>query len=303
MRFKAGVLGVVVIMIALVGMLLGSWVMSMDVEENEVTKYNALTGIEGLFDSELTPTFTEYSPSTNYTGYYTDDSIVGENHYFDGVNYTPTQPNNYRLNLQPLNESSGSITLGDADDTEALDYFYVWTLHPNNPGVGGMQYTPGKNSCTFYELMQSQNWTQSAITIICPDPVFPSQTGVPSIVTLCIKSDIGKERSDSLLMKEPGVTGNVNFMEYRNMELTVTASYDAAKLNTPILAAKYDGSINQVTLYADREMTIPVSYASPTDTYLVWSGPVYKTSANIDYTLADIPPATYMDPAEGVSMA
>ena len=41
MRFKAGVLGVVVIMIAIFATLMGSWIMSLDVNENEVTKYNA----------------------------------------------------------------------------------------------------------------------------------------------------------------------------------------------------------------------------------------------------------------------
>ena len=78
MAYKAGVLGVAILMVAIVGTLMGSWVMSMDVEEEQVIKYDPLADIVGLFDSEQTPTFTEYSPSTNYTGYYTDTSVIGE---------------------------------------------------------------------------------------------------------------------------------------------------------------------------------------------------------------------------------
>ena len=101
-------------MLALMGTILGAWIMSMDVNETTVTKYNPLAEITGEFDKEQTPDFVEYNPSTNYTGYYTPDSVVGDNKYFDGVEYKESAPNNYRLNLQPITDSSATYTLSDS---------------------------------------------------------------------------------------------------------------------------------------------------------------------------------------------
>ena len=89
MQFRQGMLGVAVLAVAIAGALIGAWVMSMDVEEREVINFSPLTDITGLFDTEMAPQFTDYSPSSNYTGYWTSTSVDGETRYFDGVDYTP----------------------------------------------------------------------------------------------------------------------------------------------------------------------------------------------------------------------
>lgn len=270
--------------------------MSMDVVEEKVVKYNELADIVGEFDSQQTPTFTEYNPSTNYTGYFTDDTIIGDTRYFGGVDYTASNPNNYRLNLMPEDVTSGTITVTDAQDTDKIEHYYLWTQEL----AGARQYGPALSSCTVQELIQSQGWTQNKITLICPDPDYTA-LGSYGVVTFCSGKDVGAFQSGSVLQKEPGMTGDLKFVETKQGQPVVTAIYNAADIMTPVLAISCDTTTYTVVLYADKEMTQPISQASPQDTYLIWSG-IYAQSADLQYSLSTIPPATYMDPSAGVVM-
>ena len=112
MQFRQGMLGVAVLAVAIAGALIGSWVMSMDVEEREVINSSPLTDITGLFDTEMAPQFTDYSPSSNYTGYWTPSSVIDNERYFDGVDYTPAnRANNYRVNLPPTESHEGTVSM------------------------------------------------------------------------------------------------------------------------------------------------------------------------------------------------
>lgn len=297
MRYKAGVLGVVVIMIAISATLLGSWVMSMDVVEEKVVKYNELADIVGEFDSQQTPTFTEYNPSTNYTGYFTDDTIVGDMRYFGGVDYTASNPNNYRLNLMPEDGSSGTITVTASQSTGRIDKIYLWTKEHGSDE----QYNSSSGSCTIAELIQSQGWTNNKITLVCPDPIYTGAARDIGVVSFVSNKDIGSVRSGCVLMHEPGMTGDLRFVE-RDPPYTHYDKYNASDIMTPVLAMTCDMTTYTVVLYADKEMTQPISQGSPTDTYLVWSGHFYVYDADLQYSLSTIPPATYMDPSAGVVM-
>ena len=84
MRFENGRLGAMILVLGIVFAVLGSYVLSLDVQEHEVTKYEYVTDLTGLFETTQAPTFIDYNPSENYTGYYTSASKP----YFDGVEYT-----------------------------------------------------------------------------------------------------------------------------------------------------------------------------------------------------------------------
>lgn len=54
-----------------------------------VTEYTYITDITGIFETERSPTYIEYSPGDNWTGYYTDDEDST-----DGISYTESKTAN-----------------------------------------------------------------------------------------------------------------------------------------------------------------------------------------------------------------
>ena len=111
MNFRNGYLGACIVILGIIITIVSSYALSVEISDEEVTKYSYVTDLNGLFDTEQSPTYIEYSPSTNYTGYYTDASIVGTQKYVDGITYEVSgQPNAYRLNVMPLNYDSGTLS-------------------------------------------------------------------------------------------------------------------------------------------------------------------------------------------------
>lgn len=114
MNFRNGYLGACIVVLGVVMTIVLGYALSIEVSDEQVTKYSYVADLNGLFDSEQSPTYIEYNPSTNYTGYYTDQSILNGNTYFAGSEYlkydTSGKPNVYRLNLAPDGYDSGTTT-------------------------------------------------------------------------------------------------------------------------------------------------------------------------------------------------
>lgn len=85
-QFGSGIIGCVICVLALMGSILGGFVLDVDKDTRETTNYNYTTDITGLFDTDETPKYIDYSPSTNFIGY--PEQTV---EYVDS-----TVPNNYR---------------------------------------------------------------------------------------------------------------------------------------------------------------------------------------------------------------
>ena len=128
MNFNNGYLGACIIVLGIIFTIVGSYALSVEISDEEVTKYSYVTDLNGLFDSEQAPTYIDYNPSTNYTGFYTPDSIQNNQRYFDGVNYQiSSKSNSYRLNLMPLDVTQS---------TEALSGTTTPTPNPRVTFVG-----------------------------------------------------------------------------------------------------------------------------------------------------------------------
>ena len=118
--FKNGMLGVVIIALAIAGALFGSYLAGIETEQVEVTKYDYLADVSGLFEYDQSPQYIEFDPSTNYTGYYSSDS----NGYFakDRVDYNPsTSVNNYKVDEQPEFKGESTETLNSSQGTKPFD--------------------------------------------------------------------------------------------------------------------------------------------------------------------------------------
>ena len=291
-------LGVAVVAVAIAGALLGSWAMSMDVEERTVTTYSPLSDITPLFDSELAPTFTDYNPTTNYTGYYTADTVVDDTIYFGGVDFTKaTRPNNFKLDLPPIDSVSNTYDLslnpGDSGDWR----FFYWT---DNDEFHDRQVVGHASLSNLLGDLGLSNYNQ--ITIISQG----SDLYAGGFVTFATTSMINKifhplsDNVKDVAMKLPGLTGDLE-----NPNLIFTDYIDADRVDTPILACRYNSTVQAVELFADVEMSQSIGVFTPSDVYVLWS-----TSESSDFHLGHmvdvegvlLPASVYMDPSGGVKV-
>jgi len=295
MSFKNGYLGVLVLIIALVATICGSWVLSMDVTEKETTQYNYLTELTGLFSTEQAPQYIEYNPSTNYTGYYKDP----ETQYFDGANYTPAeQRNQYRLKLAPTDfypEQTVSLADLPTDSGYTLDFYY-W---PDNSGHND---TNDARHATLATLITTMQWTElDELTLISP---FTNWTAggfisfyTPEMLDKTFRV-IG-ENHHSLAFKNPDLTGDLT------INLLVGNTVPAADVLNPVLACKYDKETGYAELYYDLAMEQSLGIYSLESVFIVWSNSTsssFHLGQNVKMTGADFPDPIYMDPRQGVTV-
>ena len=294
-------MGVVVLMLAIVCTLGVAWVMSMDVNEVEVTKYASLVDITDQFETEKSPEYITYNPSTNYTGYYTDDSVIGNDKYFDGVEYSTSNPNNYRLNLAPSNYQTGSKDLTTLNDISSdyyiqfVEYFqdagrtYVKTVYED--GVVELSSIVSNITNGDFDLLVLKSPGNYDISGMVIDGV--------SNVDCCffvIKSDVINSRyldlgSESAVI-EHGWGSNYGYI-------------------VPCVSATVDKRTNSVNLYYDNAQQNPRGVYTFDDVLVVFSQSDNPNPSNnlamvlansLDYTTYTFPDPEYMDPSKGVSL-
>lgn len=126
--FRNGMLGVVVVAVAIGAALFASYFAGIESVEHDVVKYNELADVTGLFDTETSPQYVDYDPSSNYTGYYSEESYsdIDNKYYFaeDQVYFTPNQDaqgnprvNNYRIDLKPTFGETRTVDIDTITDS------------------------------------------------------------------------------------------------------------------------------------------------------------------------------------------
>jgi len=113
MKFESGMLGFLIVVLAIGGGIAGTYLLSAEPTTQEITKYNLVADISGLFDTDESPQYFDYDLSQNYTGYYTEDTVINGVNYWGGADFTPTGVNNYPIRYGPQNETSGQYDLMD----------------------------------------------------------------------------------------------------------------------------------------------------------------------------------------------
>lgn len=300
MRFKPGMLGVAAVTLALVGMLLGSWVMSMDVTEEEVTKYNALTEIGGLFESEKTPTFTEYNPSTNYTGYYTSDSIVGTDRFFDGVEFSEsTSPNNFRVQKMP----TSSVVDDDYDLLDLTPTGYKMVRYFETNTLQSNENRTYAKYMSIADLVTELGYTGGNVKLTITSTQEPSDYTVFEDYIVFFTSEMEVAPNAGVWMKNPSLTGTLIYYSGG-----VGMAMDASRVSNPILGAVWDGI--SVNLFYDVECTKSAGTVNADSVFIAWGGgPViipdgtveqFDSVADLEYLV--LPNPQYMDPSKGVVM-
>lgn len=97
MRFKAGMLGCCIVVLSLLGTVASGFFLGVEPSTRDVTKYDFITDVTGLFDITQAPEYIEYSPANNYVGYspalaidYSPSSTVNNYRYITAEGTTAT---------------------------------------------------------------------------------------------------------------------------------------------------------------------------------------------------------------------
>lgn len=305
MRFSTGMMGVMVVGVALALAVLGAWALSTDVTERETTIYNELTEITPLFGSEPSPEYVSYTPILNYTGYYTDNSTRADTHYFDGVDYDRSaRANTYKLNLMYTSHTYDITDLSGITSTTSFDLDVDYW--PSNNDYNKIQNVSKISLTQLIEDLGLDTYTKVTFTNTDPD-----YSESESFVTFAVSTDMVGGIQRTYYMKDPSLTG----------DLQVGASIFGAKraasdTNNVVLAAEVDVSAGLVTLYAGAEglqdptetfMASPVGTFDASMVYLLWGGSSgllydFELGDSVVYNAYTFPATTYMDPTQGVAL-
>ena len=113
---KNGMFGAMVVVIGITLAIFGTYLLDVDTETHEVTKYNYLTDVLGLFAYNNSPQYVDYDLASNYTGYYTQASDP----YVDGITYNTTKVNRYLLKFEPTSQDSSTEDLSQGTFTDKI---------------------------------------------------------------------------------------------------------------------------------------------------------------------------------------
>jgi len=299
-----------VVTVALAVAIIGAWALSTDIEETEVTSYNSIADISGLFEGTLAPEYIEYSPSTNYTGYFTDESIVGGTVYFDGVDFTESsRANQYRVKTMPteifnrdvaLSDYTGTYPFDDEDHSVTVAYVEngVTRSHINSSGtvVSLSSYISAMES----EITGANTFMLKSMANLEPsDFVFGEQSDVDWVL---ITTRSAWHESGSAYR---AVVGTAEYIASMGLTPGGTAQ-DGRTLNLPFLSVSVDLDSNMATVYTDNDCQNAFGLYSVSDLILVYggsaSGRAYINFGDTASITASDVETFYMDPSKGVNL-
>ena len=155
MKFESGMVGCLIVVLAIGGSIFGTILLSADESTYEVTKYDFKTEVTGLFDTDTSPEFFDYDLAKNYTGYYTQESTINGVRYWGGATFTPTGVNNYPVTYEPVRSETSTVTInstnvesmtpasgihGGTSTTSQFDYYNKAYQEPLRPTMGTISW-------------------------------------------------------------------------------------------------------------------------------------------------------------------
>lgn len=303
MNFRNGYLGACIVVLGVIATIIGSYALSIEVTDEEVTQYSYVADLNGLFDSEQAPAYIEYIPSTNYTGYYTDSSTIGDKRYFAGVDYAESaQPNAYRLNLQPVNSTTGTLTLSGDDWTDGAHVsFMAMATFPDDQTAGGVWGvgSTGTNA-TLSSIIEGMNLDEGINYIEFSSIAGRSALSEPYPQADILELDWVLFSSKSMWLDNALRVQTQNYMEYK----PEAAEYKP----TPIyLGCIVNLDRNLVTFYTDNDLKMSAGQYNIEDVIVSFGGSatgrnVMHLGTQMNYNYGELQPATYMDIRAGVAV-
>lgn len=297
-------LGVCVVVLAMLGTVLSGFVMGIDASTREVTSYDYVTDVTGLFDISDAPEYVEYNPSSNLVGYTPNT-----------VNYVPSSTvNSYRYIAQEgaVSSSTYTITNSSTDLPLITDRF-------RQSEVGGQAYINWTGAINFGSTVQSHGITYNASVPSAQydDPstdvvdVIPRMTSLGSVLT---DMGLGAYRTASIDITYGEFPvmfyyGGWTFTDVPRGDGATQYVYSATLNESLTMPTHFDVNVttNSVTAYRGNTLMWNVN-ADQVDVIYIYStrasGSFSPASTSAVFTVTSVgyPTYGYMDPTKGVSM-
>lgn len=308
MEYKSGVLGVIVIALALTGALFGSYLAGIEPIENEVIKYDYLADVSGLFEYDQSPQYIDYDPSSNYVGYYSTDSYdtVTKKYYFaeDEVGYKlSTRVNNYAIKQMPVIGPETTVDISSLSDLDAMS------------GRWHLRY------CYTEEGERNIGWENDIYTL----KEIISKMTIPSTVT-SLRISLGdvdwdkvpsgsqnKIELDTIIIIPTAQFKTIGtqywgYIANPNLDLaSIQENYDTVTIYEPYQSFEVNLSTGDVTAYFDSDYQNRDPKTYKWDSLAVCSGnnnsqlsQFLNLSTDMTYQTSSLPSAKYLDPNDGV---
>lgn len=280
MRFENGMLGFLIVVLALGGSIFGTVLLSAEESTHDVTKYRYETEVTGLFPVDTSPEYFDYDLARNYTGYYTADTEINGVKYWGGASFRETGVNNYPVRSAPSDTSSSTITITGLSQSNPPDDKRMATMVYGQSGVeSGSAGTMGNlvvNSSTTTKSSTLQSLIQ-ANDLVDYDKITITPTSSSAADRVLFAST-----DDFVLTDNTYPFYWRDYVEYDSREIYTQSRW--ANITMPTLVACLSCTIDTVTQTAN-------FYYSDTPSTQTFIRSVELDKAVILYGSTNVPPA------------
>lgn len=307
MKFKSGMLGLCIVVLALFGTILAGFCLDVESQTRTVTNYEYVTDVTGLFDIGNAPQYIEYNPSSNYTGY-----------AYDTVNYTDAGSiNQYRYVKTQGATTTATYTLTYEDSLTQDTNFFVGTQYGSNAYINwtGPNYPMGNTvtqagitrNIVLNNKLVGESGTYSLPNVSTMDKVL-TELGVTdsyqSATITVTNNAVGGQTYPVIITPYDWALTTTSYRNVYSITLTDGSAgnnCDVASMDyntaTTVLTA-YDSNNNKLWEKSANQVMVIYDYES----YRTGSLDTATCSTTFTATLTDPPGYSYMDPSTGVTM-
>lgn len=300
MKFKAGMLGLCIVVLSLLIGVSGTVLLNVDKTPVNTTDYDYITDITGLFEASREPQYLNFNPASNYTGY---TNSVTSQYNPTGLVFTSTgSANNYRVPTAIATPSAGPS--GTVDNSTSMGLItgyndYITRGISDDEKVNGALYSAFLDDAKISYL---STWLSSVfgdlsdystveINFTYPNTSSPTQRAIIS--------------TSSGTLAPPLSQGSKYVSGWHPVKLTVDPSNMTCLIDwgieglSPGPYSVYDCYISYGNCKQYERKWTPPTQGNPG----YWTTYSYDTSASLSYTsvLTTLPNYTYMLPSQGVT--
>ena len=326
MKFQSGILGAIIVVIALMGTVFGGFFLNVNQSTVTVTDYDYVTDVSSLYSYTQQPDYIEYNPAKNFTGYQLSNGLS------NGIDFSQsTTMNQYYMGSVDSATNTVDITSSMGTWASSRQYFVYKVID----GYGKCFETSSYGLATsiktldlttlFTSLVASAPSNTTSLTIS-----FPANSGLyiydistRSTATNPYLLSYGGAPSDggtwntyygAFNCYNPSSMDDFKTSYYYNTnQITISydltgnpvSNYDSATIrfnnqytNTVqlykcLLVAQWDANVTTFN-----NITVPTSSVS----YVSYDSIGLSTNHNVDVTYFHNPTYIYMQPSQGVSI-
>ena len=251
MKFDKGVVGVVIVVIALFGTIFTGYFMNVDQETVTVNDYDRVTDVSSLFNYTQQPDYIEYNPAKNYTGYMlSDGSSNGVSYtHASGVNQYPMSTVSSTTITVDLSILNGTTQFKPSSSNATVDGYETNAFQPYLPNLGGTK------SKAWFEPYTIN--AQNLLDYLETNNLIPSNTVTMTIHPKNAETMVGLSLNPDLNVSSP--------RSYATISQATPTTYPSAYGET----INYYRNVNVNVSSEETQSTMPIqNFATPQQCYM-----------------------------------